>query len=158
MRDWERGEQQDCGIGRVGSARFVVGLLWDCRISGLQRRRERRIAKLALVERSAEHNPGAAKGTRKKWGWDCGEGSGCKEEKEDCTGKKRIERRKVQLSPPKAKSDAILAGLQENVSNPVQDWRGGYVKLFGGKDDHAHQLGRGCRPCFSGSVRFHLIT
>ena len=52
-------------------------------------------------------------------------------------GKKRIERRKVQLSPPKAKIDAILAGLQENVSNPVQDWRGGYVKLFGGKDDHA---------------------
>ena len=43
----------------------------------------------------------------------------------------------MQLSPPKAKIDAILAGLQENVSNPAQDWRGGYVKLFGGKDDHA---------------------
>ena len=76
-------------------------------------------------------------GKPKKWGWDCGEGSGCKEEKEDCTGKKRIERRKVQLSPPKAKIDAILAGLQENVSNPAQDSRGGYVSLFGGKEDHA---------------------
>ena len=89
------------------------------RSRGLQRRGKRRIAKKDLDVRRGQGN---------SW------------EKEDCRGKKRIERRKVQLSPPKAKIDAILAGLQENVSNPAQDWRGGYVKLFGGKDDHARVM------------------
>ena len=128
----------------VKKTEFRVRIAWDCK--------QARVVGGEVEDCNEEENVGlrtriwlcdGGKGIRrnswepKKWGWDWGEGSGCKEEKEDCTGKKRIERRKVQLSPPKAKSDAILAGLQENVSNPVQDWRGGYVKLFGGKDDHA---------------------
>ena len=59
-------------------------------------------------------------------------------------GRRGLKGGKCNFPPQRRKSykiDAILAELQENVSNPAQDWRGGYVKLFGGKEDHPRMEG-----------------
>ena len=101
---------------RVGSSRLMRRII-VCQNVG-------RIAKKDLVVRSGQGNTEKLRETEKMGVGlrGCGEGSGCKEEKEDCRGSKRIAigRRKMQHSPPEAK-------IVHNRCNPgrTQDSRGG---------------------------------
>ena len=75
-------------------------------------------------------------GKPKKWGWDCGEGRGCKAEKKDCRGRKRIGRRKVQHSPPKAKivhNRCNPGRIQEKCAQSCSEFEGGIREPFRGE-------------------------
>ena len=85
------------------------------RSRGLQRRGKCRIAKKDLVVRRGQGN---------SW------------EKEDCRGKKRIERRKVQLSPPKAKivqNRCNPGRIAEKCEQSCSGFEGGIREAFRGE-------------------------
>ena len=83
---------------------------------------------------------GGIHGKQKNGGGIVERGADARRKRRIAEGRRGLKGGKCNFPPQRRKSykiDAIRAELQKNVRNPAQDSRGGYVNLFGGKEDHA---------------------